>query len=51
MRQSQKAWVWRSIPSLPTGSWVEASAVAKESKDEMESQVLKGRSRKLLPRT
>lgn len=51
MRQSQKAWVWRSIPALSTGSPMEAYAVAKALEGETESQVLKGKSRKLLPRT
>lgn len=51
MRQSQKARVWRSIPALATGSPVEAYAIAKKTEDEIESQVIKGRSRNLLPRT
>lgn len=51
MRQSQKAWIWSRIQVLSTGSLVEACTVAKESKEETECQVLKGRSRNLLPRT
>jgi hypothetical protein len=51
MRQSQKAWVWRSIPVLATGSPMEASALARKSEGELETQVIKGRSRNLLPRT
>ncbi|ULO08743.1 hypothetical protein H1230_08140 [Paenibacillus sp. 19GGS1-52] len=50
MRQSQKAWVWRSIPALATGSPVEAYATAKENEGQTEVHVLKGRSRSLLPR-
>lgn len=50
MRQSQKAWVWRSIPAITTGSPVEAYALTRKT-EEIESQVIKGRSRNLLPRT
>jgi hypothetical protein len=51
MRQSQKAWVWRSIPALATGSPLEACATVKEAEAPAEIQVLKGRRRSLLPRT
>ncbi|MEC0133785.1 MULTISPECIES: hypothetical protein [Paenibacillus] len=51
MRQSQKAWVWRSIPALPAGSPMEACALAKKLEGETEPLVIKGRSRNLLPRT
>ncbi|WP_410514368.1 hypothetical protein PaeBR_08245 [Paenibacillus sp. BR2-3] len=51
MRQSYKAWVWRSIPALATGSPAEAYAAAKENEVPKEVPVLKGRSRNLLPRT
>lgn len=51
MRQSQKAWVWRSSPALTTGSLMEACALAKRLEGETEPQVIKGISRNLLPRT
>lgn len=51
MRQSPKAWIWRSIPALSTGSLTEASALAKKLDSEAESYVIKGRSRNLLPRS
>jgi len=51
MRQSQKAWVWRSIPALTMGSPVEAYAAAKANEVQEEVLILKGRSRNLLPRT
>ncbi|OBZ19235.1 hypothetical protein A8L34_06860 [Bacillus sp. FJAT-27264] len=51
MRQSQKAWVWRSNPALATGSPAEAGAIVKGAEAPAEIQVLKGRSRDLLPRT
>lgn len=51
MRQSQKAWVWRSSPTLAVGSPVEAYASVKAAEAPAEQQVMKGRSRELLPRS
>lgn len=51
MRQSQKAWVWRSIAALTTGGLMEACAIAKEMEEEAEALVIKGKSRNLLPRS
>jgi len=50
MRQSQKAWVWRSISGLATGSPTEAYATTKEAEIPGDIQIMKGRSRDLLPR-
>lgn len=52
MRQSQKAWVWRSIPALVTGNPTEAyaSAITMENEAHSEILILKGKSRNLLPR-
>ncbi|MDT3426647.1 hypothetical protein J2Z22_002173 [Paenibacillus forsythiae] len=50
MRQSPKAWAWRTLAALPVGSFMEASANAKES-ERLSEHVLKGRSRDLLPRS
>ncbi|WP_155986893.1 hypothetical protein [Paenibacillus durus] len=50
MRQSPKAWAWRTLAAFPAGSFVEASANAKES-EWLSKHVLKGRSRNLLPRS
>ncbi|WNS43659.1 hypothetical protein [Paenibacillus sp. MMS20-IR301] len=51
MRYSQKAWTWNSIQGYTAGSMPEAFAVARAGGDEKELQILKGRSRGLLPRT
>jgi hypothetical protein len=51
MRQSQKAWMWNSIQGYAAGSMAEASAAAKGAEEQREVQILKGRSRSLLPRT
>jgi hypothetical protein len=51
MRQSQKAWIWNSMQSYTAGSMTEAAAAARETADQREQLVLKGRSRSLLPRT
>ncbi|MCL6602538.1 MAG: hypothetical protein K6T94_06625 [Paenibacillus sp.] len=50
MRQSQKAWAWRSIPALATGSPTEAYATAKGAEVQGEILIMKGRSRNLIPR-
>ncbi|MEK8215770.1 MULTISPECIES: hypothetical protein [unclassified Paenibacillus] len=51
MRQSQKAWVWSVLPAYAAGSAAEAAAAAKGTVEQQETDVLKGRSRSLLPRT
>ena len=50
MRQSQKAWVWRSHPAIQAGSPREAYAIAKGAQVQEEMLVMKGQSRNLLPR-
>ncbi|BCG60465.1 hypothetical protein [Paenibacillus sp. URB8-2] len=50
MRQPTKAWAWRTLAAFPVGSPKEAAASVKES-EWLSKDVLKGRSRNLLPRS
>ncbi|GGF94471.1 hypothetical protein GCM10010912_44260 [Paenibacillus albidus] len=51
MRQSRKAWIWSSNGVLTAGSPAEVNVQARAGEDPAALNVLKGRSRDLLPRT
>ncbi|KUP22716.1 hypothetical protein [Paenibacillus sp. DMB5] len=51
MRYSPKSWAWTRVPAYTAGSAAEASAAAKEARQEEDLALMKGRSRGLLPRT
>ncbi|WP_342562541.1 hypothetical protein NST84_23530 [Paenibacillus sp. FSL R7-0345] len=51
MRYSPKSWAWTRIPAYTAGSAVEAAAVARESGQQEDAALMKGRSQGLLPRT